>query len=241
MEREPDEKLYAFLERRERELIHQIAALKGEIEPRENELAHVQSAKRQINLLGENDAARFGKPSQVATEGAGAKERVAAAFETFAQSMKALDSRLRGTAQFTRLTIKELILKALNDHFPKGATAIELLTFIRDAYARDIERSSLTPQLSRLRNEGLVDYIERGDETITRFVVARSFNSTVRRFPVGTVITIPDDEKDLERLKSELAPRKLEDLKSRQWIVVPSGGGFWRLARPLSTEPGEDD
>jgi hypothetical protein len=252
------ETVYELLDRRQRELTHEIAALSGEIDARKTELAHVESAKRQIDLMGGNDAARFGKPKHGAIEGVGAKGVAAeiesapqsSGIERFADGVFATDSGLRKTAQtvkqatdlyrslqFKHLTIKELIIKALNDHFANGATAGELREFIRNAYGRDIDRSSLTPQLSRLKDEGDVDYFQRDDEPGTKFVVVKSFKSNMRRFPVGTEIVIPDNENDLRILTLELEPRDLEDLKTRRWIVAPGGSGYWRLARPNSDEP----
>jgi hypothetical protein len=55
------------------------------------------------------------------------------------------------------LTMKQLIMKALTGHFMSGATAKQLREFFRDAWARDIDRESLSPQLSRLRNDKIID------------------------------------------------------------------------------------
>lgn len=56
---------------------------------------------------------------------------------------------------YARFTIKELILKALKEHFDEGATAIQLLDLFSSAWGRDdIARTSLSPQLSRLKQEG---------------------------------------------------------------------------------------
>jgi hypothetical protein len=53
-------------------------------------------------------------------------------------------------------TIKQLVLRALIDHFHDGATPLELRTYIRDAYGREIDRTSMGPQLSRMRDEGVL-------------------------------------------------------------------------------------
>ena len=53
--------------------------------------------------------------------------------------------------------MKQLTLKALNEHFQKGATARQLLRFFKDAWGRDdVVRSSLSPQLTRLKNDGKI-------------------------------------------------------------------------------------
>ena len=61
--------------------------------------------------------------------------------------------------EFERLTIKELVVKALMEHFPRGATAAELGEFFRNAYGRVVDRTSLSPKLSSLRREGWVDQL----------------------------------------------------------------------------------
>lgn len=52
-------------------------------------------------------------------------------------------------------TIKEMILGALEGR-KEGADAIKVITLIRQEYGEDVERSSLSPQLTRLRREGKV-------------------------------------------------------------------------------------
>lgn len=53
-----------------------------------------------------------------------------------------------------QLTMKELVLKALSERFKNGATVSELLTFFTLSWGRDeIARTSLSPQLSRLKEE----------------------------------------------------------------------------------------
>src|SRR4051794_22489442 len=76
MEKKSNETLYDFIERRSRELTHQIAAFQGEIDTRRAELAHLQSAKRQIDVLGGGDAARFGKSTANELVGVEAKAGV---------------------------------------------------------------------------------------------------------------------------------------------------------------------
>lgn len=242
-----------MLERRERELTHELAGLKGEIDVRENELAHVRSARRQIDMLGGNDAARFGKLSGVAATGNPIEDSASGpTLEGVVNvaigvgSLIAKTSRIIAEAQdrnpflqFEGLTIKQLIVKALGDHFLNGASASELRDFIENAYDRNIERSSLTPQLSRLRDEGVVEYFQPQSETETgpkAFVVARQFNSAIRRFPLGAELVVPDDADALRILKKELEPRELEDLIKRRWIV-PHGAGLWRLAHQGSNHP----
>ncbi len=56
-------------------------------------------------------------------------------------------------------SIRSLIIQAMlakPQFLANGATAPELREFIRDAYGREIERTSLSPQLSRLKDDGLL-------------------------------------------------------------------------------------
>ena len=59
---------------------------------------------------------------------------------------------------YAELTMKQLVRKALDEHFTNGATAIELLDFFRNAWGRhDIVRTSLSPQLSRLKRDKVIE------------------------------------------------------------------------------------
>lgn len=55
------------------------------------------------------------------------------------------------------LTIKQLVVKALGEHLTGGATALELLDFFARKWGRvGIMRTSLSPQLSRLKDDGRI-------------------------------------------------------------------------------------
>jgi hypothetical protein len=56
-----------------------------------------------------------------------------------------------------KLTIKSMIVTALTSHFHDGATPAELRTFIKDVFSREIDRTSMSPQLARLREDGAVE------------------------------------------------------------------------------------
>lgn len=56
------------------------------------------------------------------------------------------------------LTIKQLVIKALRDHLTNGATSNELLDFFAREWGRnDIMRTSLSPQLTRLKEAGEIE------------------------------------------------------------------------------------
>ena len=60
------------------------------------------------------------------------------------------------SSPYHRMTLKSLIKKALREQFPRGATANELVDFFENAWDREVQRTSLSPQLSRLKDEGVV-------------------------------------------------------------------------------------
>jgi hypothetical protein len=59
---------------------------------------------------------------------------------------------------YQHLTMKELVIKALNEHFRDGATAKQLREFFRDGWGRDIPRENLSPQLSRLYHDNIIGW-----------------------------------------------------------------------------------
>jgi hypothetical protein len=54
------------------------------------------------------------------------------------------------------LTIKDMVLEVLGP-IAEGAEALTILQFIKDRFGKEIERTSLSPQLSRLKRDGLLD------------------------------------------------------------------------------------
>lgn len=62
-----------------------------------------------------------------------------------------------GADLFNQQVLKELTVKALSERFTNGATAAQLIEFFSEAWGRrDIVRSSYSPQLSRLKHDGVV-------------------------------------------------------------------------------------
>jgi hypothetical protein len=55
------------------------------------------------------------------------------------------------------LTIKEMVVKALGEHFISGATSQQLLQFFERQWGRKEMRTSLSPQLSRLKESGIIN------------------------------------------------------------------------------------
>ena len=60
-----------------------------------------------------------------------------------------------------RITMKKMVCEILDDMHPHGLTARELLNQIHARYNIETKRESLSPQLTRLKNDGLV-YNDKG-------------------------------------------------------------------------------
>jgi hypothetical protein len=143
-----DETLHSFLARRERELAAQISALRGQAEEIQRQIA--TKTNEQSDIAGVKAGLRLrGSKSDL--------DIVGRAFESFVGRQATTDAMPAKVAErFAAMTIKELVIQALLDHFPNGGTAAEIRDFIRDAYARVIPPSSLRPQMSRLKADGVL-------------------------------------------------------------------------------------
>lgn len=140
-----------LLDAHEASVIERIAVLRAELIPLERELLEVRLAKAALKKEPE-------VPEQ--------KNLVFFKTEDQAASASHIDAwrqRLVSAAHdipkspYSRMTIKELVKKALVEHFPEGATANDLLDVFANAWGRtEIERTSLSPQLSRLRRDNIL-------------------------------------------------------------------------------------
>lgn len=65
-------------------------------------------------------------------------------------------------------TIKAMVLGALEGR-PEGADANRIIVLIRHDFGEEVERSSLSPQLSRLKNEGKI-VLNSGTWRLSEFV-----------------------------------------------------------------------
>jgi hypothetical protein len=148
-----DETLYAFLARRDRELTHQIAALKGQIAQLTGQLA-----QREREL----DKVRKTSSDFVEIESADPVERHRGYVRLGELGGSAGTPAL--SERYAEMTIKELVIQALLDHYTNGATTIEIRDFIQDAYGRDIMPSSLRPQMHRLKADGILSQDPTADK-----------------------------------------------------------------------------
>jgi len=139
-----------ILETHERSLEARIKSLRDQIIPLERELAEVRRAKGALTLTDYGP-----EQSQLVFSGEAAA----------AKHTPQLGGSVYGRSSYENLTIKELVRKALGEHFERGATANQLLEFFAGAWGRrDIARTSLSPQLSRLKRDG--EIVLRGQKWI---------------------------------------------------------------------------
>jgi len=172
MSQSEDETTRDFLERREIALTNKIALLYGQLAPYEAELAEVRRAKGALGLLARSEQIDPDQPplkpldrallawqsdnsSDVAIEIAAALHR-----QSFVQVQQPPLPLV--LSPYQKMTMKELVIRALTEHFANGATAKQLREFFRDAYGRDIKRNNLAPQISRLHKDGLIETTENG-------------------------------------------------------------------------------
>jgi hypothetical protein len=128
-----------------------IAALRAELVPLERELFEVRLAKAAL----ERGSPGRDQP-QLAFLRDSDPNAPASHVDVWRQRMISAET-IAPRSPYARLTIKELVQKALSEHFTHGATANHLLELFANAWGRtDVARTSLSPQLSRLRQEGVL-------------------------------------------------------------------------------------
>jgi hypothetical protein len=135
-----------FLESRERELMVEIAALHKQLTPLEGELAEIRRAKAAVGSTrsaARESAAKLGKDATDSPEPRSSPDR-----------LNVMDGS--AASAYAGLPIKQLAIKALAEHFPNGATTRQLRDFICNAWERDLPRTSLVPQLSRLYHDEVI-------------------------------------------------------------------------------------
>lgn len=143
--------LRSYLDDREKALQAEITKLREQISPLERELFEVRIAKRAV---GRHSSEPLQQPLFSAGTDGGAVDPEAQDLWNQYRAIRA--ERL--ASPYSRMTIKELVLQALEEQFPSGATAQQLLELFATAWGREeVVRTSLSPQLSRLRAEHKID------------------------------------------------------------------------------------
>jgi hypothetical protein len=142
------------LQRKERELIQRISAVRGALAPLEHQLEQVRKAMTAIGLTTGQDVLGMLRSAAPTTDGF--------TVTTFPDLPQTNHNALFGLAALGAskdhpLTIKQMIVYGLRDHFHNGASPVELRDYLHTAYGREVDRNSISPQLARLREEGRVE------------------------------------------------------------------------------------
>jgi hypothetical protein len=152
-----EETLFEFIDRRQRELESQLAALAGEanrvgrlIEAKKQELAKIQRIRESTT---ERPGERPHLPKNLRVSVLGPVTRL--------RTIDALPADIAN--RFAEMTIKGCVVQAIVDKFPEGGTAAEIRDFIRDAYHRTIPPSSMRPQMKRLKADGVLTHEVKTD------------------------------------------------------------------------------
>jgi hypothetical protein len=153
----PTEPLPVYLERRERVLTEQIETLRKNLEPRERELAEIRRIRASLSQPETTE-----EPSLYRAAVGPDKLDVAMLEGLYASGEKA--------------TIKDKILHGLRYHLTSGAGPSDLRKFIKITFGEDVPLTSLSPQLSRLREEGLIMQI-KGPNGEALWVAKTAFNA----------------------------------------------------------------
>jgi DNA-binding transcriptional ArsR family regulator len=144
--------LHEYLYRRHHDLTREMEAIKNTLVPKDRELAEIRKAAAKLEELAALPSPLFSAatpvPQTTSDEGAG-----------------------------TGRTIKQLIIEALFAHFHDGATGVELRDHFLTVHGRDIDRTSISPQLTRLREEGIVEQMTGPDEGKWKLVPLRGVSA----------------------------------------------------------------
>jgi hypothetical protein len=91
-------------------------------------------------------------------------------------------------------TIKDMALAVLSNA-PDGFNSAEILAAIKEEFSREIERTSLSPQLSRLKDAGTI--VLNGDRWFTNAHFADWQQKMIQAtFGVGNIESFEPDEED---------------------------------------------
>jgi DNA-binding transcriptional ArsR family regulator len=224
------EALPSYLKRRERELIQQTAAIRGMLIPKEKELADVRQAMQAVGI----------QPSYASQMEPFLEEKDAGSSSSAAShTVVTIPERLIVNGVVVSLTIKEMILAGMKDHFHNGATPIELRDYFKAVYGRDIDRNSISPQLARLRDNGMIEQSPEGfwrrpksasEKQVKEMVIQALLNrfhkdATVKAFhdyiheEYGRSIEIPNLLRQLHSLReSEILTH---NINSDSWSFAP--------------------
>jgi hypothetical protein len=138
------------------------------------------------------------------------------------------------SSPYLHLTMKELVTKALTEHFHDGATAKQLREFFRDAWGRNIERANLSPQLSRLKGDGTIQLDdETGIWSLARVELTGRAHIDLGLSGPATVIPQSNQASEHEKnMRAREASQKTTSVPERE----PDGGGKAAAMKPHTGE-----
>jgi hypothetical protein len=250
-----DVSISKYLVRRERELVQQTAALRGMLGPKEKELADVRQAMQAIGLTPSPYAEHVEALKPFLDGSQKNPPSHGGAFTAYPTPLSLLTENL---------TIKEMILRSLDDHFHNGATPSELSSYMLNAYGRTIDRNSISPQLARLRDNGMIEQSPEGfwripksagKKPIKEMIVQALLNRFHRDVTVkalheyireeyGRVIETPNLLRQLHSLReSDILTHNINRdawsfaPQKREAFMMQSGFEFERVMRQLQDDP----
>jgi hypothetical protein len=139
-----------LLDLHEKDIVAKLKALRDQITPLEQELLDVRMAQQAL----QRETAGNREPQLALARPGMLKVHDATSATTAGPVVQTTDA---SRSPYSRFTIKELVIKALAEHFPRGATANQMLDLFANVWGRgNIIRTSLSPQLSRLKEEGRI-------------------------------------------------------------------------------------
>lgn len=174
-----EETAHHLLQRRRRELEAQISALKGQLAPKEAELAQIDKMlavagpppasvapsipQRNSNPTDATDYVSMLLPFLENAETIDQARESIRGMLPAAQDVEEIRKVIRDLAvalvpepKFAHMTIKGLAVQALIDHFPHGGKVADIREFIRVGYSRDVDTASLRPQMHRLKADNVL-------------------------------------------------------------------------------------
>lgn len=151
-----------FLKERERELAQQAVILRDHLAWVETELEEAHRIMDQLGPEPEKGSPPVYKAIQFGATQTGfefVKHAMQQEADIAAEPrvVPAPENSVDARRPIEQMTIKDLVVSALKMRSPQGLKASELRSYIRQAYGREIESSSLRPQLARLKAEGRIE------------------------------------------------------------------------------------
>lgn len=224
------EALPEYLKRRELELIQQTAALRGMLVPKEKELDAVRQAMQAVGIQPSYAAALTPFLDDESQAGG-----------SLAHTIVTVPKQLVINGVAVNLTIKEMILAALKDHFHVGATPVELRNYFKAVYGRDVDRASISPQLARLRDNGMISQSPEGFWRLPKSVAEKQIKEMViqaflNRFQKDATVAALADfirEEFGRFVEHSYLLRQLHSLREDKIVTHEHNRDAWALDRKM--------